>query len=56
MMPQTSKAYKRLINEITTVDNKKFDDILIPQNALYNSKKTVKLLSDHFLIIVELKY
>ncbi len=56
MMPQTSKAYKRLINEITTVDDKKFDDILIPQNALYNSKKTVKLLSDHFLIIVELKY
>lgn len=56
MMTQTSKVYKRLINEITTVDNKKFDDILIPQNALYNSKKTVKLLSDHFLIIVELKY
>ena len=56
LMPQTNESYQRLINEITTIDDKKFDDILIPQNALYNSKKTVKLLSDHFLIMVELKY
>lgn len=54
LMPQTNNNYKRTINDITTVDDKKFDDILLPQEQEYISKKIIKLLSDHYLIVVEL--
>ena len=53
LMPKTNNIYIRTINEITTVDNMKFDDILIHKDANY-SKKIVKLLSDHFLVIDDL--
>ena len=53
LMPKTSNIYKRTINEITTVDNMKFDDILIHNNIDF-SKKIVKLLSDHFIVIDDL--
>jgi len=49
-----SLKYKRTINDITTVDNKKFDDICVLKNIIYESK-TVKLLSDHFIVITVLK-
>jgi hypothetical protein len=52
-LPKTSNIYKRTINEITTVDNMKFDDILIHNNIDF-SKKIVKLLSDHFIVIDDL--
>lgn len=45
--------YKRTINDITTVDGKSFDDILISKN-LDHSSKIIKLLSDHFLIITSI--
>ncbi len=50
LMPKVNSLYKRTINEITTVDNMKFDDILIHNNINY-SKKIIKLLSDHFIVI-----
>jgi hypothetical protein len=53
LLPKTSNIYKRTINEITTVDNMKFDDILIHNNIDF-SKKIVKLLSDHFIVIDDL--
>ena len=53
LMPKTMQEYKRTINEITTVDNKKFDDILLKKNVNY-TKKITKLLSDHFLIYIEM--
>ena len=56
LMPDVNNNYQRIINDITTVDNKKFDDILIPKDKLYNSKNIIKLLSDHFLIIIEIDY
>lgn len=55
LMNQTNKNYKRLFNEITTVDDKRFDDILLPKEQEYISKKIIKSLSDHFLLIVEIK-
>ena len=45
--------YKRTINDITTVDGKSFDDILINKNFKYSSK-IIKLLSDHFLIVTSI--
>ena len=54
LMPKTNELYKRTIDEITTVDDMKFDDILVHKNINY-SKKIVKLLSDHFVVIDELE-
>jgi len=54
LMPKTNSLYKRTINEITTVDGMKFDDILVYKNINY-SKKIIKLLSDHFVVIDDLK-
>ena len=52
LMPKANNKYQRTINDITTVDNKKFDDILINKNINY-SKKIIKLLSDHFIVMIE---
>lgn len=53
MMNFTSENYKRTIDAVTTVDGKKFDDILVQNNRDYKSK-IIKLLSDHFIIIDEI--
>ncbi len=50
IMIKTAKKYKRTINDVTTVDGKKFDDILVPKRVNC-SKKIIKLLSDHYIII-----
>ena len=55
LMDKTSSRYIRTINNITTVDGKMFDDILLPKNIEYKSK-ILKLLSDHFIIIDEINY
>ena len=54
LMPKTKSLYKRTIDEITTVNNMKFDDILIYKNINY-SKKIIKLLSDHFVVIDDIE-
>ena len=54
LMPKTNSLYKRTIDEITTVDNMRFDDILVHKDIGY-SKKLVKSLSDHFVVIDDLK-
>lgn len=56
LMPNTNNTYQRLINKVTTVDDKKFDDILISKDKPIKSQNIIKLLSDHFLIVVELDY
>lgn len=56
LMPKTNNSYQRIINEVTTVDGKKFDDILILKDKSSKSQKIIKLLSDHFLIVVEFDY
>ena len=50
LMPNTKKEYIRTINDVTTVDNMKFDDILVKKDANY-STGIVKLLSDHYAVI-----
>ena len=39
LMPNTNDNYKRVFNEITTVDEMKSDDILIFQESNYVSKE-----------------
>lgn len=53
LMPILSQDYKRTINQITTVDGKSFDDILIKKNISYSSKLE-KLLSDHYMVITSI--
>ena len=54
LMPYTNEIYIRTINEGTTVDGQKFDDILV-KKEIKSSKKLVKLLSDHYVAIDDLK-
>lgn len=55
LLTKTDSKYIRTIDDITTADGKKFDDILLPKDIEYTTK-VVKLLSDHFLIIDEVYY
>ena len=50
LMPKTAEVYKRTINDITTVDGKKFDDILVDKEEKC-STQIIKQLSDHFIVI-----
>lgn len=54
LMPKTNNLYIRTINDITTVDNMKFDDILVHKSINY-SKNIIELLSDHFIIIDDIE-
>ncbi len=54
LMPYTKENYIRTINTITTVDDKKFDDILIKQNVEHNSK-IKKSVSDHYMVITTIE-
>lgn len=54
LMINTSEKYKRTINTITTVDGKKFDDILV-YNNINVSTKIMQLLSDHFIIVDDIE-
>lgn len=54
LLDKTNNIYKRTINDITTVDNKKYDDILVHNNIKY-SKEIKRLLSDHFIVIDEVE-
>ena len=50
LMPNMKDNYIRTINDITTVEGNKLDDILIHRNIKY-SRNVLKLLSDHFMVI-----
>ena len=54
LLKNTSEKYKRTFDCVTTVDGKKFDDILIFKDIDCKTK-IIKLLSDHFIIINEIK-
>lgn len=54
LMKKTPKKYKRTINDITTVDGMKFDDILVYKD-INETSKIIKLLSDHYIIIDDIK-
>lgn len=50
MMPYTKEKYKKTINEVTTDDGMKYDNILVKPDIEYSSK-ILKSFSDHFIII-----
>ena len=54
MMDYTRLNYIKTIDEITTDDGMKFDNILIRNNYSYSSK-IIKSLSDHFVVIVNIE-
>lgn len=53
LMTYTSSKYKRAFNETTTVDNQKFDDILLYNERTCN-KQIIKSFSDHYLLMIEI--
>lgn len=55
LMPETNNCYKRVFDEITTVDEMKFDDILINKESNYISKRIIKSLSDHYMLLIEIE-
>lgn len=54
LMIKTANDYKKTIHDITTVDGKKFDEILIHTDVNYNSR-IIPLLSDHYFVIDEIE-
>lgn len=50
LMDKTDDKYFRTIDNITTVEGKKLDDICLRKNNEYSSK-VLRLLSDHYMII-----
>ena len=54
MMPYTKEKYIKTINEITTDDGMKFDNILLKNDKKYK-EKVIKSLSDHFIVINEIE-
>lgn len=55
MMEHTKATYQKGFDEPTTVDNMKFDNILARQENTIINHKTRKTLSDHFMLIAEIK-
>ncbi len=54
LMKYTSDNYIRTINDATTVEGHKIDDFLVKENTKYD-KKILKLLSDHYMIIIDIE-
>ena len=54
LMPYTKENYVKTIDKPTTDDGVKFDDLLIHDGIEYSSK-IIESLSDHFMIVVEIK-
>ena len=53
MMPYTKGKYIKTIDEETTDDGKKFDNILLKNGSIYSSK-VIKSLSDHYIVVSEI--
>lgn len=54
LMNYTRTNYIRTIDDITTVDGRKFDDILVSKERI-NKSKIIQSLSDHYLIVNEIE-
>ena len=50
LVAEFRKNYIKTIDKVTTVDGKKFDEILVPKKTKFTTE-CIKLLSDHFLVI-----
>ena len=54
LMKKTDEKYIRTVNNVTTVEGDKLDDILVHKDTNYSSK-ILKLLSNHYMIITNIK-
>lgn len=54
LVEEFDKRYIKATNEETTVDGKKFDNILLPKNTKFKTD-ILKLLSDHFLLVATIE-
>lgn len=54
LMPDINNKIINTFGEVTTIDGKKFDDILIDKKFTMIDKELVHSLSDHFLCIVKI--
>ena len=54
MMPYTKDNYIKTIDEVTTDDGMKYDNILLKKNKQYQAK-IIKSLSDHYIVINEIE-
>lgn len=55
MMSYTNNTYIKTIEEVTTTDGMKFDNILIKKSVKYNSN-IIKSLSDHYMVLTEIEF
>lgn len=55
LMPGIEKKVIETIDEVTTTNDKKLDNILIDKNFSFINKKIIKSISDHFLCISTIK-
>lgn len=55
MMLYTNDNYIKTVNEVTTDDGMKFDNILIRKDIKYSSK-IIKSLSDHYMVIDNIEF
>lgn len=53
MMPYTKETYIKTVDEGTTDDGKKFDNILLKNGSNYSSR-VIPSLSDHFIVVSEI--
>lgn len=54
LVPELRNNYIRTIDSITTVDGKRFDEIMLKKGTKYSSKM-IKGLSDHFMVMAEIE-
>lgn len=54
LVPELKNNYIRTIDAITTVDGKRFDEIMLRKGTKYSSKM-IKGLSDHFMVMAEIE-
>ena len=54
LVEEFNKRYVKVTNKETTVDGKKFDNILLPKNTKFKTD-ILKLLSDHFLLVATIE-
>lgn len=54
LMPEINNKVSNTFGEVTTIDGKKFDDILLDKKFKIIDKELIHSLSDHFLCIVKI--
>lgn len=56
IMPYTRDNYIKTVDEVTTTEGMKYDNILLKNNINKYSTSVIKSLSDHFIVINEIEF